>query len=54
MAGKSSCRGAGSKVGFSFLFRAAAHACSQARGRIKAADAGLHHSHSNAGSGLHL
>ena len=38
------------------LFRAtpAAHGDSQARGRTGAAAAGLHHSHSNTGSGPHL
>ena len=41
---------------FFYLFRAAstAYGGSQARGRIGAADAGLHHSHSNAGFELHL
>ena len=42
---------------FLFLFcRAALVACggSQARGLIRAAAAGLHHSHSNAGSEPHL
>ena len=39
-----------------FIFRAApeAYGSSQARGQIKAAAAGLHHSHSNAGSEPHL
>ena len=39
-----------------FLFRATpvAYGSSQARGRIRAAVAGLHHSHSNAGSKLSL
>ena len=38
------------------LFRAAlvAYGGSQARGRIGATAAGLHHSHGNAGSELHL
>ena len=38
------------------LFRAApaAYGGSQARGRVGAIAAGLHHSHSNAGSELHL
>ena len=38
------------------LFRAApmAYGCSQARGQMGAAATGLHHSHSNAGSELHL
>ena len=41
---------------FFFFFRAAplAYGGSQARGRIGAADAGLHHSHSNTKSELHL
>ena len=41
---------------FSFLFTATpeAYGSSQARGRIGAAAAGLHHSHSNTGSELHL
>ena len=41
---------------FSFLFRAApvAYGSSQARGQIRAAAAGLHHRHSNAGSEPHL
>ena len=41
---------------FFLLLRATPKACgsSQARGRIKAAAAGLHHSHSNTGSELHL
>ena len=41
---------------FFFLFRAAlmAHRSSQARSWIKAAAAGLYHSHSNAGLELHL
>ena len=39
-----------------FFFRdaPAAHGRSQARGRIRATAAGLHHSHSNAGSKLRL
>ena len=39
-----------------FLFRAAlvAYGASQARGQIRAAATGLHHSHSNTGSKLHL
>ena len=39
-----------------FKFRAAptAYGGSQARGQIRAAAAGLHHSHSNSGSELHL
>ena len=39
-----------------FFFRAAAAACgsSQARGQIRAVDAALHQSHSNAGSQQHL
>ena len=39
-----------------FLFRAApsVYGSSQARGQIRAAAAGLHHSHSNAGSEPHL
>ena len=41
---------------FVLLFRAvpAAYGGSKARGQIGAAGAGLHHSHSNAGSELHL
>ena len=41
---------------FSFFFRAspAAYGSSQARGHIRAAAASLRHSHSNAGSELHL
>ena len=41
---------------FFFLFRAthAAYESSQARGRIGAVAAGLHHSHSNIGSEPHL
>ena len=41
---------------FFLLFRTApvAYASSQARGRIRAAAAGLHHSHGNAGSKPHL
>ena len=41
---------------FCFLFRAAptAHGGSQARGLIEVTAAGLHHSHSNAGSELCL
>ena len=41
---------------FSFLFRAApaAYGGSQAKGRIRAVAAGLHHSHSNARSELSL
>ena len=44
-------------VFFVFFFLRAvpvAHGSSQARGRIKATAAGLHHSHSNSGSELHL
>ena len=39
-----------------YFFKAApvAHGSSQARGRIRAAAAGLHHSHSNTGSETHL
>ena len=39
-----------------FIFRAAAtaYASSQARGQIRATAAGLHNSHNNAGSELHL
>ena len=42
--------------GFFLLFRAAcaAYGSSQARGPIRTADVGLHHSDSNAGSELHL
>ena len=41
---------------FFCLFRAAptAYGSSRARGRIRAVAAGLHHSHSNMGSELHL
>ena len=41
---------------FFFLFMAApvAYGSSRARGQIGAAAAGLHHSHSNTGSELHL
>ena len=41
---------------FFAFFRAmpSTHGSFQARGRIRAAAAGLHHSHSNAGSELHL
>ena len=41
---------------FFFYFRAApaAYGGLQARGPIRAIDAGLHHSHSNSGSELHL
>ena len=41
---------------FFFLFTATPAACgsSRARGEIGAAAAGLHHSHSNMGSQLHL
>ena len=41
---------------FLFLFTStpAAYGSSQARGRIRAAAAGLHHSHGNSGSELHL
>ena len=39
---------------FFFLTTPEAYGGSQARGRIRAAAAGLHHSHSNAGSKLHL
>ena len=43
-------------LGFFWLFRAAlaAYGGSQARGRIGTTAAGLHHSHSNAGSEPHL
>ena len=37
-----------------FLAALAAYASSQARGRIRAADAGIHHSHSTMGSELYL
>jgi len=37
-----------------FRATSAAYKSSQARGQIRAAAAGLHHSHSNAGSELHL
>ena len=39
-----------------FPFRAtpAAHGCTRARSRVRAAAAGLHHSHGNAGSEPHL
>ena len=41
---------------FFYLFRATpeAYGGSQARGRIRAAASGLHHSHSNTGSEVHL
>ena len=54
------CRFFGTRISikkiFFFLVRAApaAYGGSQARGRIRAAAAGLHHGHSNAGSKLHL
>ena len=44
------------EVFFFLFFRAtpAAYGGSQARGQIRAAATGLHHSHSHAGSELHL
>ena len=43
-------------IGFFVFFRAAptAYGGSLARGQIRAVATGLHHSHSNAGSELHL
>ena len=49
-------RGPVNKAKTVFLFRAApaAHGSSQARGRIRAAAAGLYHSHSHMGTEPHL